>query len=164
MNNTIEVLRTVLPVVLMLSVGMLCRSRKLLSREGVNALKSVVVNITLPAVLLNAFAATQYTLQDVVIPLMMFAVCLAAWLLGCAAARLFRMPSRFVPFLTTGFEAGMLGFGFSLMLETLQLIFMVGSFDVDDMQLNTLGAALGYLAYRFVQWARVSIRRRRLMK
>ena len=58
----------------------------------------------------------------------------------------------------------MLGFGFSLMLETLQLIFMVGSFDVDDMQLNTLGAALGYLAYRFVQWARVSIRRRRLMK
>ena len=44
----------------------------------------------------------------------------------------------------------MLGFGFSLMLETLQLIFMVGSFDVDDMQLNTLGAALGYLAYRFV--------------
>ena len=58
----------------------------------------------------------------------------------------------------------MLGFGFSLMLETLQLIFMVGSFDVDDMQLNTLGAALGYLAYRFVQWARVRIRRRRLMK
>ncbi len=35
----------------------------------------------------------------------------------------------------------MLGFGFSLTLETLQLIFMVGSFDVDDMILNTLGAA-----------------------
>ena len=116
MNNKIEVLRTVLPVVLMLSVGMLCRSRKLLSREGVNALKSVVVNITLPAVLLNAFAATQYTLQDVIIPLMMFAVCLAAWLLGCAAARLFRMPSRFVPFLTTGFEAGMLGYALFSML------------------------------------------------
>ncbi len=116
MNNTIEVLRTVLPVVLMLSVGMLCRSRKLLSREGVNALKSVVVNITLPAVLLNAFAATQYTLQDVIIPLMMFAVCLAAWLLGCAAARLFWMPSRFVPFLTTGFEAGMLGYALFSML------------------------------------------------
>ena len=116
MNNMIEVLRTVLPVVLMLSVGMLCRSRKLLSREGVNALKSVVVNITLPAVLLNAFAATQYTLQDVIIPLMMFAVCLAAWLLGCAAARLFRMPSRFVPFLTTGFEAGMLGYALFSML------------------------------------------------
>lgn len=116
MNNIAEVLRTVLPVLLMLSVGMLCRSRKLLSREGVNALKSVVVNITLPAVLLNAFAATQYTLQDVIIPLMMFAVCLAAWLLGRAAAGLFRMPSRFVPFLTTGFEAGMLGYALFGML------------------------------------------------
>lgn len=115
-NNILEVLRTVLPVILMLSVGMLCRSRALLSREGVNALKSVVVNITLPAVLLNAFAATQYTLQDVIIPLMMFAVCLAAWLLGCAAAKLFKMSSRFVPFLTTGFEAGMLGYALFNML------------------------------------------------
>ena len=58
----------------------------------------------------------------------------------------------------------MLGFGFSLMLETLQLIFRVGSFDVDDMQLNTLGAALGYVIYRFVQYTRVKIRHRRLTK
>ena len=55
----------------------------------------------------------------------------------------------------------MLGFGFSLILETLQLIFMVGSFDVDDMQLNTLGAALGYLSYQAIQWMRVRLRRRR---
>lgn len=58
----------------------------------------------------------------------------------------------------------MLGFGFSLMLETLQLIFMVGSFDVDDMILNTLGAALGYVTYRMVQYARVQFRHRRLAK
>lgn len=58
----------------------------------------------------------------------------------------------------------MLGFGFSLMLETLQLIFMVGSFDVDDMLLNTLGAAGGYLTYRLIQWMRVKLRHRRLVK
>ena len=73
----------------------------------------------------------------------------------------FKEISRYFRYYST---IGPLLFRFSLMLETLQLIFMVGSFDVDDMQLNTLGAALGYLAYRFVQWARVSIRRRRLMK
>ena len=105
-----EVIRTILPVVLMLGIGMLCRRRKLISREGVNALKGVVVNIALPAVLLNAFATTRYTLMDVAVPLMMFSVCLAAWALGKVAARLFKMPSRFVPFLTTGFEAGMLGY------------------------------------------------------
>ncbi len=116
MNRTMEVLQTVLPVLLMLAIGMLCRARKLISREGVNALKSVVVNIALPAVLLNAFATTRYTLMDVVIPLMMFGVCLAAWALGKAAGKALKLPSRFVPFLTTGFEAGMLGYALFNML------------------------------------------------
>ena len=112
----IEVLQTILPVVVMLGLGMLCRRRQLISREGINALKSVVVNITLPAVLLNAFATTRYTFMDVVIPLMMFMICLAAWALGKLAARLLGMTSRFVPFLTTGFEAGMLGYALFNML------------------------------------------------
>lgn len=116
MNRTMEVLQTVLPVLLMLGIGMLCRARKLISREGVNALKSVVVNIALPAVLLNAFATTRYTLMDVVIPLMMFGICLAAWALGKAAGKALKLPSRFVPFLTTGFEAGMLGYALFNML------------------------------------------------
>ena len=116
MNRVIEVLQTILPVVLMLGIGMICRSRQLISREGVNALKSVVVNITLPAVLLHAFATTRYTFMDVVIPLLMFLICLAAWLMGRAATRLPGMSSRFVPFLTTGFEAGMLGYALFEML------------------------------------------------
>ncbi len=116
MNRTMEVLQTVLPVLLMLGIGMLCRARKLISREGVNALKSVVVNIALPAVLLNAFATTRYTLMDVVIPLMMFGICLAAWAMGKAAGKALKLPSRFVPFLTTGFEAGMLGYALFNML------------------------------------------------
>ena len=116
MDRFLEALQTVLPVVLMLLIGMLCRSRGLISREGVNALKSVVVNIALPAVLLSAFATTQYSFMDVVIPLLMFLVCVAAWALGRAAGKLLRMPSRFVPFLTTGFEAGMLGYALFNML------------------------------------------------
>ncbi len=116
MNRIMEVLQTVLPVLVMLGIGMLCRSRRLISREGINALKSVVVNITLPAVLLSAFATTRYTLMDIVIPLMMFGVCLLAWALGKLGGRLFRLPSRFVPFLTTGFEAGMLGYALFNML------------------------------------------------
>ena len=111
-----QVLQTVLPVILIIFIGMLCRRMKLISREGINALKSTVVNITLPAVLVKAFAATQYTFMDVVVPLMMFAICLAAWALGRAAGRALKLPSRFVPFLTTGFEAGMLGYALFNML------------------------------------------------
>ena len=116
MNHVTAVLQTILPVLVMLSIGILCRSRGLISREGINALKRVVVDITLPAVLLSAFATTRYTLMDVVVPLMMFLVCLAAWALGKAAARVFKLSSRFVPFLTTGFEAGMLGYALFNML------------------------------------------------
>lgn len=100
----------------MLVIGIFCRRSGMISREGIGALKNVVVNITLPAVLLNAFATTSYTFMDVVVPLLMFSVCFIAWALGKAAGKALRMPSRFVPFLTTGFEAGMLGYALFNML------------------------------------------------
>ena len=45
----------------------------------------------------------------------------------------------------------LLGFDFSLFVETIQLISKVGSFDVDDLFLNTLGGALGYLAFWLIR-------------
>ena len=111
-----EVLRTVLPVVLMLMIGMVCRTRQVISREGIDCLKKVAVAICLPAVLLHAFASTSYTLMDVLIPLIMFGICLLGLGLGKAGARLFHLSSGFVPYLTTGFEAGMLGYALFEML------------------------------------------------
>lgn len=40
-----------------------------------------------------------------------------------------------------------LGFLFSLCIELTQLVSRVGSFDVDDLLLNTIGALLGYVAF-----------------
>lgn len=42
------------------------------------------------------------------------------------------------------------GFVSSLAVETIQFIFRVGSTDIDDLILNTAGAGLGYLAYKFM--------------
>lgn len=52
-------------------------------------------------------------------------------------------------------NAVLMGFGFSLCIELTQLIFKIGSFDVDDILLNTTGSILGYLAYWKVQKIRV---------
>lgn len=41
-------------------------------------------------------------------------------------------------------------FEVSIVIELIQLIFKVGSFDVDDMVLNTLGGLIGFLIYRMV--------------
>ncbi len=46
-----------------------------------------------------------------------------------------------------GFLIILAGFGLSLCVETIQLVTKVGCFDVDDMILNTLGAAVGYLLF-----------------
>lgn len=45
-------------------------------------------------------------------------------------------------------------FEFSLIVETIQLVSKVGSFDVDDMLLNTLGGAIGYLVFTVLNWMR----------
>lgn len=52
-------------------------------------------------------------------------------------------------------KCGSYGIGFSLCIELTQLIFKIGSFDVDDILLNTTGSILGYLAYWKVQKIRV---------
>lgn len=44
--------------------------------------------------------------------------------------------------------------GFSFCIELTQLIWMVGSFDVDDMLLNTMGGVEGFILYQIVQFIR----------
>ncbi|MEY8356188.1 VanZ family protein [Lachnospiraceae bacterium 54-53] len=58
------------------------------------------------------------------------------------------------------FNTVLLSFLFSLSIETVQLVFKVGSFDVDDMIMNTMGGILGYILYKMVQHIRVRRKRR----
>ena len=55
--------------------------------------------------------------------------------------------SRVVRWYTTT----LLGAVFSLCIETTQLVFRVGSFDVDDLLLNTLGILAGCGLYRLLR-------------
>ncbi|MFF2481466.1 VanZ family protein [Paenibacillus sp. NPDC058071] len=41
-------------------------------------------------------------------------------------------------------------FGLSLLLEVLQLVFFIGTFDTDDLILNTLGGAVGFALYKWI--------------
>lgn len=116
MESLISVLETALPVFLALGLGMLCRSRNFLTREGIDALKKVVLNLTLPFVLLNAFATAEYSAAALILPLMMFGICCLGLALGFLIIRLSGMQSRLAPFLASGFEAGMLGYALFVLL------------------------------------------------
>lgn len=110
MSDTIQILNTVLPVILVLFIGVIIRKKNMISREGIDALKRVVVDIALPAVLINAFATMEYSWKNVLVTLLMFFVCVFAYVFGRILQSAFRMNSKFVAFLSTGFEAGMLGY------------------------------------------------------
>ncbi len=112
----ISVLETALPVFMALAIGMLCRGKSLISREGVDTLKNVVIHFTLPFVLINAFATAEYSVAAVLLPLSVFGVCCVALALGFAIIKLCRMKSRLAPFLASGFEAGMLGYALFVLL------------------------------------------------
>lgn len=61
------------------------------------------------------------------------------------------------------FRVILLGFELSLAVECVQLVTKTGSFDVDDLLLNTIGALIGYLFYAGIQHKRdVAADRRRM--
>lgn len=117
MHTLIVIAQKALPVFIMLALGMLCRRRQIISREGVAAMKTFAVNITLPAVMLNAFATASYSRESLIVPLVIFIICVLMLLGGHVLCRVMKIPGRLSPYLGTGFEAGMLGYAlFALLL------------------------------------------------
>lgn len=47
----------------------------------------------------------------------------------------------------TFLKTALLGFAFSLAIESMQLVFKMGVFEIDDLILNTFGAILGYFVF-----------------
>ena len=116
MEKLFRILQTALPVLAALALGVLCRKLNFLTRDGVDTLKKVVVNLTLPAVVFAAFATAEYSLQTIAIPVLVFLLCCAGLGLGKVLARLLRLPGRVTPYLAGGFEAGMLGYALFALL------------------------------------------------
>ena len=116
MDKVISVISTALPVFLALAIGMICRSKNFLTRDGVDTLKKVIINLTLPFVLFNSFATAEYTLSSLILPIIIFVVCCVMLALGFLWVKVGKYNSRLAPFLASGFEAGMLGFSLFALL------------------------------------------------
>ena len=116
MQTIIVILQKALPVFVMLALGMLCCRKRILSREGISAMKTFAVNITLPAVMFSAFASAEYSVRSLLVPLVMFFICVLMLLAGMLGCRLLRISGKLSPYLATGFEAGMLGYALFALL------------------------------------------------
>ena len=116
MQTFTVILEKALPVFVMLALGVLCCRKNLLSREGISAMKTFAVNITLPAVMFSAFATAEYSARSLLVPLVIFGVCVLMLLLGKTGCGMLSIPGRLSPYLATGFEAGMLGYALFALL------------------------------------------------
>lgn len=128
-GSVAETLVSVLPILFLIGVGMVLRVTRVLDDAGVDALKKLVVNVVLPAVLFNAFLSVEFQSEYITILVVIPAVCLLLLALGHVVGRV--LPGHFMvtPYLFTGFEFGMLGialFTAAYGVENVPVVGMVG--------------------------------------
>ncbi|MEG1525720.1 MAG: AEC family transporter [Clostridia bacterium] len=112
----IRVLEAVLPVFMVIALGYLFGRKQWISTAAVDGMKQFVVNITLPAVLFSAFYTATYDRTILACSAVMFCACVLGLLCGWLLRKMLRGHQPMLPFLTTGFEAGMLGYALYLVL------------------------------------------------
>ena len=106
----LSILRMVLPVLCTFGLGYLLKRIHLFGGDGLKVLKAVVGNVTLPAVLFNAFLTAEYSGKIALTFGVVFLSCGLGLLAGFALRPLVKPYGKFLPFLTTNFEGGMMGY------------------------------------------------------
>lgn len=104
-----EVINRVFPILLLISLGYLIRRRSLLGEKTIADLRWLVVNLALPSVLFISFLNIALKLEYLFIFILIFLLCFLLYFLGLGIRSKFNVGTEYYPFLTTGFEYGMLG-------------------------------------------------------
>ncbi|TVR00381.1 MAG: hypothetical protein EA403_11635 [Spirochaetaceae bacterium] len=107
--SIVAVLVRVGPVVVLIAAGMVVRRGGLVSSSSMEELKKLVVNLALPAVLFRAFFDMDLDWSYLSIFATILIVCVVLWFYGVWSGRTVWRGRPYHPFLTTGFEFGMLG-------------------------------------------------------
>ena len=105
-----NILKAVLPVIAMILIGMLLREKNVLNSKSVEGLQALVMNVTLPISLFGTFYKTSLSLDVSVLPAILFVLVVAGIFLGKFMSKLFRLSDRYMPFMLSGYENGMLGY------------------------------------------------------
>lgn len=125
--------QSLFPVLAMLLLGVLARKTRVLAPEGAAGLKALVMNITLPAVVLSTLMSAEYTGDLWLLAGMMLLAATAAWLMGKALTRVLPGASPMLPYMTSGFEAGMIGYALVTTLYGAENLLYMAVMDVGQM-------------------------------
>ncbi len=112
----LKVVQMILPVLMMIGTGFLCRNKKIIDQGGLKAIRSLIGDVLLPVMLFNAFFSAAYSLRTVVVFLVVFCGYGIAIALGFALRPLAGDYGKFFPFLLSSGEGGMLGYALYALL------------------------------------------------
>jgi len=110
-NSILLVFRQIIPVLLLIFLGHVIRTKNFLSEKTIEEVKKLVVNITLPCLLFISFLSIEIKFSYTAIFVLMFFFCLFMIFYGRFLKERFHIEHEYFPFLVTGFEYGMLGVG-----------------------------------------------------
>ncbi|HKM02984.1 MAG TPA: AEC family transporter [Lachnospiraceae bacterium] len=126
-----ELLRKLLPILILIVIGFYAKQKKLFSESFIEGLKVLIINIALPAVLFDAFSKMTLQVSYLLLFVLIFLYCVLLYLLGVGLNKAF--PKVFKRIYTkgymTGFEFGMIGvglFGAIWGMDQLPVIMLIG--------------------------------------
>lgn len=105
-----HVLIKFLPILLLILLGILLRRIRLIRPATVADLKTLIVNVSLPAMLFLTFARMRFEAKYLYIAAAVIAVCFLMLFLGKLFSKRLAPNNPYYPAVFTGFEAGMLGY------------------------------------------------------
>ena len=105
-----SILEMVCPVVLMFLLGWLCSKKQIFTLDGLAGIKSLVGSVLLPVVLFNAFFTAEYSGKIALTFGVVYISCALGLGAGFLLRRFVKPYGKFLPFLVTNFEGGMMGY------------------------------------------------------
>ena len=112
----LSILEMVCPVILMFLLGWLCNRKRIFNAQGLAGIKALVGSVLLPVVLFNAFFTAEYSGRIALTFGVVYASCALGLAAGFLLRRFARPYGRFLPFLVTNFEGGMMGYALYALL------------------------------------------------
>ena len=106
-----NVLQIVMPVLVMIILGMLCRKWKILTGEGVANMKVLVTNVMLPVAIFHALATAEYNRETGILILIMLIMLVVSFSLGFVLKPFLKGKyQRYLPFMVSVYEGGLMAY------------------------------------------------------
>lgn len=120
-----------MPVLLVVFVGFIMRKRNILCEKTVEELKKLLVNFILPVAVFHALANARYTAQTWLQTGLMLVILFVSFALGFLMRPLIKPPfRRYVPFLVSLYEGGMVAYPLYTKLCGRENIYRIAVLDI----------------------------------